>query len=107
MPRGQHQRQPHFDAGAHLTRLGWHLHWCLGLAQGYARGVATVTGGGLLSLFGGVFGGQDTYGAYASVFVIQAVGLLLAGLLLLRVDTTLFQQRVQRALGDLLALELD
>jgi BCD family chlorophyll transporter-like MFS transporter len=54
-----------------------------------------------------VFGGQDTYGAYASVFVIQAVGLLLAGLLLLRVDTTLFQQRVQRALGDLLALELD
>ena len=64
-------------------------------------------GGGLLSLFGGVFGGQDTYGAYASVFVIQAVGLLLAGLLLLRVDTTLFQQRVQRALGDLLALELD
>ena len=78
-----------------------------GLAQAYARGVATVTGGGLLSLFGGVFGGQDTYGAYASVFVIQAVGLLLAGLLLLRVDTTLFQQRVQRALGDLLALELD
>ena len=78
-----------------------------GLAQAYARGVATVTGGGLLSLFGGVFGGQDTYGAYASVFVIQAVGLLLAGLLLLRVDTTLFKQRVQRALGDLLALELD
>ena len=32
---------------------------------------------------------------------------LLVSLLLLRVDTTLFQQRVQRALGDLLALELD
>ena len=57
--------------------------------------------------FGGVFAGQDTDGAYASVFVIQAVGLLLAGLLLLRVDTILFRRRVQRALGDLLASELD
>ena len=41
------------------------------------------------------------------MFVIQGVVLLLAGFLLLGVDTTLFQQRVQRALGDLLALELD
>ena len=57
--------------------------------------------------FGGVFAGQDTDWAYASVFVIQAVGLLLAGLLLLRVDTMLFRRRVQRALGDLLASELD
>jgi BCD family chlorophyll transporter-like MFS transporter len=39
--------------------------------------------------------------------LLQAVGLLLAGILLLRVDTALFQQRVQRALGDLLALDLD
>jgi len=78
-----------------------------GLAQAYSRGFATVAGGGLLSLFGGFFGSQNSYGAYASVFLLQAVGLLLAGILLLRVDTALFQQRVQRALGDLLALDLD
>jgi BCD family chlorophyll transporter-like MFS transporter len=78
-----------------------------GLAQAYARGFATVAGGGLLSLFGGFFGNQNSYGAYASVFLLQAFGLLLAGILLLRVDTALFQQRVQRALGDLLALDLD
>ena len=78
-----------------------------GLAQAYARGFATVAGGGLLSLFGGFFGSQNSYGAYASVFLLQAIGLLLAGILLLRVDTALFQQRVQRALGDLLALDLD
>jgi BCD family chlorophyll transporter-like MFS transporter len=78
-----------------------------GLAQAYARGFATVAGGGLLSLFGGFFGSQNSYGAYASVFLLQAIGLLLAGILLLQVDTALFQQRVQRALGDLLALDLD
>jgi BCD family chlorophyll transporter-like MFS transporter len=78
-----------------------------GLAQAYARGFATVAGGGLLSLFGEFFGSQNSYGAYASVFLLQAIGLLLAGILLLRVDTALFQQRVQRALGDLLALDLD
>ncbi|WP_295534819.1 BCD family MFS transporter [Synechococcus sp. UW140] len=78
-----------------------------GLAQAYSRGFATVAGGGLLSLFGGFFGNQNSYGAYASVFLLQAIGLLLAGILLLRVDTALFQQRVQRALGDLLALDLD
>ena len=78
-----------------------------GLGQAYSRGFATVAGGGLLSLFGGFFGSQNSYGAYASVFLLQAVGLLLAGILLLRVDTALFQQRVQRALGDLLALDLD
>jgi BCD family chlorophyll transporter-like MFS transporter len=41
------------------------------------------------------------------VFLLQAIGLALAGLLLLRVDTSLFQQRVQRALGDLVTTELD
>jgi BCD family chlorophyll transporter-like MFS transporter len=78
-----------------------------GLAQAYARGFATVAGGGLLSLFGGWFGNQNSFQAYASVFIVQSLGLLLAGLLLLRVDTALFQNRVQRALGDLVALEID
>jgi MFS transporter, BCD family, chlorophyll transporter len=78
-----------------------------GLAQAYARGFATVAGGGLLSLFGGVFGGQNSFGAYASVFVLQAIGLLIAGFLLLRVDTALFQERMQRALGPVAAFELD
>jgi BCD family chlorophyll transporter-like MFS transporter len=78
-----------------------------GLAQAYARGFATVAGGGLLSLFGGIFGGQNSFGAYASVFVLQAIGLLIAGFLLLRVDTALFQERMQRALGPVAAFELD
>jgi BCD family chlorophyll transporter-like MFS transporter len=78
-----------------------------GLAQAYARGLATISGGGLLSFFGQFWGGQNSFPAYASVFLLQAIGLALAGLLLLRVDTSLFQQRVQRALGDLVTTELD
>ena len=78
-----------------------------GLAQAYARGLATISGGGLLSVFGQFWGGQNSFPAYASVFLLQAIGLALAGLLLLRVDTSLFQQRVQRALGDLVTTELD
>ncbi|MEB3176471.1 MAG: hypothetical protein VKJ87_02610 [Synechococcus sp.] len=45
--------------------------------------------------------------AYASVFIVQALGLLIAGVLLRWVDPNLFQQRLQRALGDRVALELD
>jgi len=78
-----------------------------GLAQAYARGAATVAGGGLLSAFGLVTGGQNSFGAYASVFLLQALGLLLAGVLLMRVDTSLFRQRVDQALGQLLISELD
>ena len=45
--------------------------------------------------------------AYVSVFIVQALGLLIAGVLLRWVDPNLFQQRLQRALGDRVALELD
>jgi len=78
-----------------------------GLAQAYARGIGTVAGGGLLSLVGGVVGGENSFAAYASVFVLQSLGLLLSGLLLLRVDTTLFQQRIEQAFARLAAAELD
>ena len=78
-----------------------------GLAQAYSRGLATVAGGSILSFTGRFTGGQDSLAAYASVFVIQAFGLLLAGFLLLRVDTRLFQTRIQAAFSDLAALDLD
>ena len=78
-----------------------------GLAQAYARGLATISGGALLSGFGTLTGSQNSFAAYAGVFIIQAIGLLVAGLLLLRVDTKLFQRRVEKALSSILASELD
>ena len=78
-----------------------------GLAQAYARGLATISGGALLSGFGTLTGSQNSFAAYAGVFIIQAIGLLVAGLLLLRVDTKLFQRRVEKALSSILSSELD
>tara|TARA_B100000609_G_scaffold24441_1_gene17184 strand:- start:779 stop:2167 length:1389 start_codon:yes stop_codon:yes gene_type:complete len=78
-----------------------------GLAQAYARGLATVSGGALLSVFGEFTGSQNSFQAYAGVFVVQALGLLVAGFLLLRVDTNLFQSNVEKVLGRIVASELD
>ena len=78
-----------------------------GLAQAYARGIATISGGALLSIFGELTGSQNSFGAYAGVFIVQAFGLLAAGLLLLRVDTNLFQSKVEQALSSVLTSELD
>ena len=78
-----------------------------GLAQAYARGLATISGGALLSGFGTLMGSQNSFAAYAGVFIIQAIGLLVAGLLLLRVDTKMFQRKVETALSSILANELD
>lgn len=78
-----------------------------GLVQAYSRGLATVSGGAILSVAGRFTGGQDSLAAYGTVFVIQAIGLLVAGLMLLRVDTRLFKARIQTAFADLAALDLD
>ena len=78
-----------------------------GLAQAYARGLATISGGALLSVFGEFTGSQNSYEAYAGVFIVQAFGLLAAGLMLLRVNTELFQSKVEQALSSVLVSELE
>ncbi|MGB1195321.1 MAG: BCD family MFS transporter [Synechococcus sp.] len=78
-----------------------------GLAQAYARGLATIGGGALLSFFGQFSGSQNSFSAYAGVFIVQAIGLLIAGVMLLRVDTNLFQRKVEQALTSVLSSELD
>ena len=78
-----------------------------GVAQAYSRGIATVAGGSVLSGAGLIWGSETSFGAYASVFVLQALGLLVSGVLLLRVDTSLFKERIERTLGSLVAHELD
>lgn len=78
-----------------------------GVAQAYSRGFATVAGGSVLSGAGLLWGSETSFEAYASVFVLQALGLLISGVLLLRVDTSLFKQRIDRTLGNLVAYDLD
>jgi MFS transporter, BCD family, chlorophyll transporter len=86
-----------------------------GLAQAIARGTASVLGGGLLSLgknFTGAAAVTDPTAeqllpAYALVFVVQAVGMLVAIALVSRVDIQEFQMDAERAIAAALESNLD
>ncbi len=76
-----------------------------GLAQAMSRGLATVLGGFILN-FGKIMF-TDPVLAYGLVFVLQALGLILAVLLLGRVDIKEFQQNAQSAIAKIMENELD
>ncbi len=77
-----------------------------GLAQALARALATLGGGGLLEL-GSRWFGAGNFWAYVPVFSTQILLLLGAATLLRRVDVKAFTHRTRRALGELLAEELE
>lgn len=87
-----------------------------GLAQAIARGSATVLGGGVLDLGKSLvrlFGGTPTPSsgeylpAYALVFILQAIGMIIAVLLLRRVDIREFQANAKEAITAALASDMD
>jgi BCD family chlorophyll transporter-like MFS transporter len=87
-----------------------------GLAQAIARGSATVLGGGVLDLGKGfvrMFSGTGTLTesqylpAYALVFTVQAVGMIVAVLLLRRVNIQEFQANAKAAITAALESDMD
>jgi BCD family chlorophyll transporter-like MFS transporter len=76
-----------------------------GLAQSMARGLATVLGGGFLNLGKMLF--ESPVMAYGLVFVLQAFGMVLAILLLRRVNVKEFQKNAKLAISSILENELD
>lgn len=76
-----------------------------GLSQALARALATVTGGAVLSLGKLMF--SNLVLAYATVFVLQAVGMLLAVWFLSRVDVQEFRTNSRRAIAAVLESDLD
>lgn len=87
-----------------------------GLAQAIARGSATLLGGGLLDLgkallktpTGARFLGESgVLPAYALVFSIQALGMILAVILLGRVDIQEFQANAKDAIAAALESDMD
>ncbi len=76
-----------------------------GLAQAMARGLATVTGGAVLDLGRSLF--ALPVFAYGLVFVLQALGMLLAVWCLSRVKISEFRTDVKGAVSQILAGELD
>ncbi|NJL44838.1 MAG: BCD family MFS transporter, partial [Leptolyngbyaceae cyanobacterium SM2_3_12] len=87
-----------------------------GLAQAMARGGATVLGGlvldlgrGILGLFQGAaaVGEPQAFLAYGLVFMVQAVGMVVAVLLLRRVNIQEFQANAKAAITAALESDMD
>jgi BCD family chlorophyll transporter-like MFS transporter len=77
-----------------------------GLAQAMSQASATVAGGALLDLGRSLFGTQTLF-AYALVFIIEALLMLTAVVLLNNVNVAEFRDRTQTAISTILAQTLD
>ncbi len=76
-----------------------------GLAQAMARGIATVTGGAVLTLGKQIF--TNLVLAYGLVFGLEAIGMLLAVWFLNRVNVAEFRTNAKQAIATVLAGELE
>lgn len=76
-----------------------------GLSQAIARGLSTVCGGLILNLGKMMF--DVPVMAYSTVFVVQAIGLLIAVGLLGRVDVKEFRENAQAAISVVMQGDLD
>jgi MFS transporter, BCD family, chlorophyll transporter len=77
-----------------------------GLSQALARGLATVSGGAVLSL-GEILTNNTPLLSYSLVFVTQAGGMIAALFILTRVNVTEFQRNAKSAIASILEQELD
>lgn len=77
-----------------------------GSLYAYSRGFAMISGGGLLTLFKSLNGG-DVFGAYGGVFGLQIVGFLLAALLMGYLDIAGFRRGIKYRFDDFMQGALD
>jgi BCD family chlorophyll transporter-like MFS transporter len=77
-----------------------------GALYAYSRGFATISGGGLLTLFK-TWNGGDMFAAYGGVFGLQMIGFLAAALLMRQLDVAGFRKNVQFSVGDVMQGALD
>ena len=68
-----------------------------GALYAYSRGLATMSGGGLLTLFK-TLNPDDVFGSYGSVFGLQIAGFLVAAVLMHRLDVDGFRRDIQSRL---------
>ena len=76
-----------------------------GLAQAMSRGIATLLGGVILDVGKSVF--ATSFSAYRLVFIIQAVVMILAILILNRVNVREFKENTGKALATVMEGDLD
>ena len=91
-----------FGGGStHATLLG---SWGAGYA--YSCSLATIGGGGLLTLFKAWYGG-DLFAAYGGVFALQTVCFLGAALMTRRLDVVGFRNTVKTRFSAVMEMAVD
>ena len=71
-----------------------------GALYAYSRGLATISGGGLLTLFKTLYP-DDVFGSYGGVFGVQIVGFLVAAVLMHRLNVDGFRKNPRIQFGEL------
>ena len=71
-----------------------------GALYAYSRGLATISGGGLLTLFK-TLNPDDVFGSFGSVFGVQIVGFLVAAVLMHRLNVDGFRKNLRLQFGEL------
>ena len=71
-----------------------------GALYAYSRGLATISGGGLLTLFK-TLNPDDVFGSYGGVFGVQIVGFLVAAVLMHRLNVDGFRKDLRLQFGEL------
>ena len=77
-----------------------------GAGYAYSCGLATISGGGLLTLLQALNGG-DLFGAYSGVFALQLVCFLGAALMTRRLDVIGFRNTVKTRFSDVMEMAVD
>ena len=77
-----------------------------GAGYAYSCGLATISGGGLLTLFQ-AWNGGDLFGAYGGLFALQMVCFLGAALMTRQLDVVGFRHRLKTSFSDVMELAVD
>ena len=102
-----HEWLPHLDVqlcAARTHRLS--ACWFGGGGYAYSCGLATISGGGLLTLLK-AWNGGDLFAAYGGVFGLQMVCFLAAALMTRRLDVVGFRNTVKTRFADVMEIAVD
>ncbi len=77
-----------------------------GVGYAYSKGIATVSGGGLLTLLQSINGG-DVLASYQGVFSFQVFCFLIAGLFMNRLNLESFKDRVKNSMDRFASMAID
>jgi BCD family chlorophyll transporter-like MFS transporter len=72
-----------------------------GALYAYSRGLATISGGGLLTLFK-TLNPDHVFGSYGGVFGLQIAGFLVAAMLMHRLDVDAFRRNMRHQFEELI-----